>query len=244
LKFLFRLVLKTEALYSNAIGVCEMNNGHTGAFFDFDRTLLETESGRLGFKFLWDRHMLPPGFLLKILMVNFFYQRHLVSDEFMAGILLKFYRQKCLEDFVKIAPLFYQHYLKPHLAPKILSKARQHKGQGHRLILISGSLRYMLEPVVADLGFDHLLCTDLEVGTDGLLTGKARGPLCINRTKRILAQQLARHENIDLTRSYAYGNHQSDIPLLELVGYPAVVEPTAPLRKVALDRRWPILEFK
>jgi phosphoserine phosphatase len=26
------------------------------------------------------------------------------------------------------------------------------------------------------LGFDHLLCTDLEIGEDGLLTGRAKGP--------------------------------------------------------------------
>jgi phosphoserine phosphatase len=47
------------------------------------------------------------------------------------------------------------------------------------LVLISGSIRYLVEPVVADLGFHHLLCTDLEIGPDGLLTGKAKGPLCL-----------------------------------------------------------------
>jgi phosphoserine phosphatase len=98
--------------------------------------------------------------------------------------------------------------------------------------------------VVEDIGFDHLLCTDLEIGEDGLLTGRALGPLCIDRTKRTLAIQLAKSHNIDLLRSYAYGNHQSDIPLLELVGNPFAVEPTRPLRKVAMQRNWPILGFK
>ena len=102
----------------------------------------------------------------------------------------------------------------------------------------------MLESVVEDLGFDHLLCTDLEIGKDGLLTGRARGSLCIDRTKRTLAIQLAEAHHIDLSRSYAYGNHQSDIPLLELVGNPFVVEPTKPLRKVAMQRNWPVLGFK
>jgi HAD superfamily phosphoserine phosphatase-like hydrolase len=111
------------------------------------------------------------------------------------------------------------------------------------LILISGSIRYMLKPVVEDIGFDHLLCTDLEIGDDGLLTGRAKGPLCVNRTKRTLAIELACKQGIDLSCSYAYGNHQSDIPLLELVGNPFVVEPTKPLRKVALKRNWPVLGF-
>jgi len=221
-----------------------MSNPHIGAFFDFDNTLLQTESAKLGFKYLWERRMVSLRLLLKILATNFFYQRHLVSDEFIANIMLKFYRQKRLEDFVEGAPFFYENYLKPLLAPNILAKVKDHQRKGHVLILISGSPRYLLEPVVEDIGFDHLLCTDLEVGNDGLLTGSAKGPLCINKTKRALALLLAQNHAIDLSRSYAYGNHQSDIPLLESVGYPFVVEPTKPLREVALQRRWPVLGFR
>jgi HAD superfamily hydrolase (TIGR01490 family) len=221
-----------------------MSNPHIGAFFDFDKTLLQTESAKLGFKYLWQRRMVSLRLLLKILAANFFYQRHLVSDEFIANIMLKFYRQKRLEDFVEGAPLFYEHYLKPLLAPNILAKVKDHQRKGHILILISGSPRYLLEPVVEDIGFDHLLCTDLEVGSDGLLTGSAKGPLCIDKTKRELALLLAQNHAIDLSCSYAYGNHQSDIPLLESVGHPFVVEPTKPLREVALQRRWPVLGFR
>ena len=215
-----------------------------GAFFDFDKTLLETESAKLGIKYLWDRRLLSMRFLFKVLVANFFYQRHLVSDEFVARIILKLYRGRRLQEFAAGAPAFYREYLKPKLAPNILAKVREHQRQGHLLILISGSVRYMLNSVVEDIGFDHLLCTDLEVGDDGLLTGRAQGPLCIDRTKRTLAIELARTFNIDFSLSYAYGNHQSDIPLLELVGNPFVVEPTRPLLKVAKLRDWPVLGFR
>lgn len=221
-----------------------MSNRQIGAFFDFDKTLLETESAKLGLKYLWERRLLSFRFLLKILLANFFYQRHLVSDKLLARMILKVYRGKKLDDFVNGATRFYQDHLRPRLAPRILLKVKEHQGNGHLLILISGSIRYMLEPVAADIGFDHLLCTDLEIGDDGLLTGRAKGPLCIDTTKRTLAIQLAQKQGIDLSRSYAYGNHQSDIPLLELVGNPAVVAPTKPLRKVALKRKWPVLGFK
>ena len=55
---------------------------------------------------------------------------------------------------------------------------------------------------------------------------------------------LARQVDIDLASSYAYGNHQSDLPLLELIGNPYVVEPTEPLRKVALANKWPIQTYR
>jgi len=220
-----------------------MSPENIGAFFDFDETLLDIESSRLGFRYLWERRLVSFGFILKVLTLNFFYKRHWLSDEKMAMMLIRFYRNRHMEDFQQGAAAFYQEHLKPHLAPNIHARVNEHRRQGHRLILISGSVRYMLEPVAEDLRFDHLLCTDLEIGDDGLLTGRAKGPICLNSNKRILAEILARKVNIDLASSYAYGNHQSDLPLLELIGHPYVVEPTDPLKKVALAKKWPILTY-
>jgi phosphoserine phosphatase len=87
------------------------------------------------------------------------------------------------------------------------------------------------------------LCTDLEIGKGGLLTGPAKGPICLNSNERILAEMLVRRVNIDLVSSYAYGNQQLDLLLLELIGSPYVVEPTEPLRKVVLANKWPILTY-
>jgi len=221
-----------------------MNNSHIAAFFDFDETLLDVESSRLGFKYLWERRLISFGFLTKVMVANFFYKRHWMSDETIAAIMLRFYHNKRLEEFQQGAVAFYQEHLKPHLAPNILDRVAQHRQKGHILVLISGSIRYLLEPVAEDLGFHYLLCTDLEIGVDGLLTGKAKGPLCLDSTKRVLAEKLAREANIDLAASYAYGNHQSDLPLLELVGNPYAVEPTEPLRRAALKNNWPVLNYR
>ena len=221
-----------------------MSPSNIGAFFDFDETLLDIESSRLGFRYLWERRLVSFGFILKVLTANIFYKRHWISDEKMAMILIKFYRGRDLAEFQQGAAAFYQDHLKSHLAPNILARVNKHRCQGHRLVLISGSVRYMLEPVAEELGFDHLLCTDLEIGEDGLLTGRAKGPICLNSNKRILAELLARKMNIDLASSYAYGNHQSDLPLLNLIGNPHAVEPTEPLRKVALANKWPILTYR
>jgi len=214
------------------------------AFFDFDETLLDVESGRLGIQWLRDRHMIPFGYILKILAANFFYQRRLLSDERMVRLMLTFYRDKLLADFQKGAENFYKAYLKPHLAPGILSRVHLHKSQDHLLVLISGSVRYLLEPVVRDLEFDHLLCTDLEVRKNGRMTGKPQGPVCVGRNKKDLTLKLAQKLGLDLEGSYAYGNHHSDLPLLETVGNPHVVEPSTELAKVARQRSWPVLGYQ
>lgn len=221
-----------------------MTNDQIGAFFDFDETLLDTESSRLGIKYLWDRGLLSRGYILKAFVAGLLYRHHIISDAQTARILLRLYRNRRIKDFKQGSEDFYKAILKPRLAPNILAKALEHRNRGHALILISGSIRYMLEPVARDLGFEHLLCTDLEEGPDGLLTGRPKGPLCLDGTKRQLAVELSQQTGIDLARSYAYGNHQADLPLLESVGYPHAVEPTRPLRKIALERNWPILAYR
>lgn len=47
-----------------------------------------------------------------------------------------------------------------------------------------------------------------------------------------------------IAASYAYGNHPADLPLLETVGHPHVVEPTRALAKIAAQRAWPVLSFR
>jgi len=221
-----------------------MGKGPAGAFFDFDRTLIDVESPRLGIRYLWERGLVTLPYILKVMAANVFYQRHLISDEAMARILIGFYRGKPFATFEAGAADYYREVIKPHLAPNILARVRGHQEQGHVLVLVSAGLRYLLEPVAEDIGFDHLICTDLEVGPDGILTGRTLGPICTDSHKRIHARKLADDLGMDLAGSSAYGNHQADIPLLELVGHPHAVEPTTELRKMAMERGWPILSFR
>jgi HAD superfamily hydrolase (TIGR01490 family) len=214
------------------------------AFFDFDETLLEVESSRIGIRYLYDEGHVKLWFILKVLAANFFYKRGIISDETMARFLIRFYRNKELALFEANAPQFYRNHLKPRLAPNIVEKVREHRRNGHTLVLISASVRYYLRPVAEDLGFHHLLCTDLETGADGLLTGRPSGPVCLDRHKKTGAEKLARTTHIDLDASYAYGNHQSDIPLLETVGNPVAVEPTAKLAALARQNDWPIMRYR
>jgi HAD superfamily hydrolase (TIGR01490 family) len=221
-----------------------MKRAAVAAFFDFDQTLLEVESGYMGIRMLRDRRMLPLGYFLKVWTASLFYRRQWLSEAGMARVLLTYYRRRPLATFEATAESFYRNYLKPHLAPRLLARLENHRQDGHLLVLISGSVRYMLEPVVRDLGFHHLFCTELEIGRDGLMTGRPRGPICVDRTKRVYARQLAAEAGLDLRASFAYGNHQADLPLLESVGHPHVVEPTPVLARVAARRDWPVLTFR
>ncbi len=214
------------------------------AFFDFDRTLLVENSPKLGIRYLWDRGEVSLPYVMKIAFANWFYQKNLISETIMARLLLSYYRKRDLAPFEQGSENYYREVLKPHLAPNIVSRVQAHKKLEHILVMISAGVRYLLKPVVNDLGFDHLICTDLRVGKDGLLTGRPQGYVCTGKNKKKAATELSEMLSIDLGNSYAYGDHHSDIPMLEMVGNPYAVEPTRVLRRVALKRGWPILSHR
>lgn len=213
------------------------------AFFDFDETLVRVNSSKIGFKWLYEHGMLSKFFILKVMIAVFLNRRNIISEKRMADIMISFYKNKKLADFKTGAHEFYFDYLKPHLAPRVIDKLEFHKKKGHILVIVSGSIRYYLEPAAKDLGIQHLVCTDLEENSHGLLTGKAIGQVCIGNYKKELTLKLVDKLNIDLENSYAYGDNQADIPLLKLVGNPVVVEPTPTLKKVAQKNNWPILKY-
>jgi len=221
-----------------------MKRSAIAAFFDFDQTLIEVESGHMGIRMLRERGMLPMGYFLKVWSANIIYQWQWLSEAGMARVLLTYYRHRRLSDFEATAEDFYLTYLKPQLAPRILDRLEEHRRAGHLLVLISGSVRYMLEPVVRDLGLDRLFCTELEEDADGLLTGRSQGAICVDRTKQDYAKQYAQEADVDLEASFAYGNHPADLPMLEAVGHPHVVAPTRALARIAARRSWPVLSFR
>ena len=62
--------------------------------------------------------------------------------------------------------------------------------------------------------------------------------------KKTLTLKLAQRLELDLDKSYAYGNHHSDLPLLETVGNPHAVEPDRILEKIAHQRSWPVIGYR
>ncbi len=220
-----------------------MKRKRTAAFFDFDRTLLMVESARLGIRYLREKGEVPATFVARALFRSLFYRVHLYSDVRFVRFLLTYYQGRPIRPFKEGAEDFYHRWMKPRLAPGILDRVKWHRDLDHVLVLISGSLRYLLEPVARDLGFDHLICTTLERDENGVLTGCPAGPVCMESNKKLLAEELALWEDLDMAESFAYGNHQSDLPLLLSVGHPVAVEPTRPLMKEARKRGWPVLDF-
>ncbi|GAA1525553.1 HAD-IB family hydrolase [Streptomyces albidochromogenes] len=99
---------------------------------------------------------------------------------------------------------------------------RAHRAQGAEIVLVSGSFDAVLNPVVAEVGARHLLCTR-PVVRDGRYTGEVEKPMIGEAKAAAVRELLAARPWIDPADCYGYGDHASDLPMLDCVGHPVAV---------------------
>ena len=97
-----------------------------------------------------------------------------------------------------------------------MARLAWHKAAGHCCVIVSASPDVYLERVAEQLGFDGLVCTELQVAS-GILTGDMQTPNChgeqkVLRLKRWLAGRFG--AGLDGVELYAYGDTSGDLPLL------------------------------
>ncbi len=122
----------------------------------------------------------------------------------------------------------------------VVQRLEEHRNRGDRILLVSGSLDFILRPLAEHLHAEACLCPSLEE-EEGSFSGVLSGAPVIGDEKARLLMDYAREHGIDLKESYAYADSVSDLPILRLVGHPAVVEPRSKLGKIAQQNGWEVL---
>jgi HAD superfamily hydrolase (TIGR01490 family) len=137
----------------------------------------------------------------------------------------------------------YEQVVRPSIYPGARALLEQDRAQGFRLALVTGELDFVAGPLVADMGFDVLICNRL-VFENGFATGEVVRPLIAERAKVHAMTKLCDDLNTLIARCKGYSDSFSDAPMLEAVGDPAAVNPDQRLKKVAAERGWRILDLR
>jgi HAD superfamily hydrolase (TIGR01490 family) len=213
------------------------------AFFDLDLTVLGRNSGAL-----WMKAELRGGHIS--------YWMALKATVWLTRYHLGFARLEdaILESIASIAGApeaevvartlaFYDREVRHLVRPGARAAIDQHRAAGDRLWLLTSSSNYLSEAVAAQLGLDGSLCNRFEVDASGRFTGRPLGPLCFGPGKVDAARRLAGERGVALADCAFYSDSASDLPMFEAVGRPVAVNPDPRLKRVALKRGWPVVDW-
>ncbi|HMO10968.1 MAG TPA: HAD family hydrolase, partial [Actinotalea sp.] len=131
--------------------------------------------------------------------------------------------------------------IEPSVYAEAIALMDHHRQQGRQVVIASASGLDVVQPIADLLGADRVVATRMAV-VDGRYTGELEFYAYAHAKAEAVAG-LAHESGWDLAACYAYSDSVTDLPLLESVGHPAVVNPDRALRRLAADRGWEVLTF-
>ena len=214
-------------------------------FFDLDKTIIARSSplalGRSFFK----EGLIGRSFLLKALYAQLVFHLMGADEEKMermrveAQRLTKGWEQ---ERVLQVVTEVLEEVISPLIYAEALDLMHDHREAGRLICIVSSSPEEIVKPLAEMLRVDHFIATRPGI-EDGKYTGEldfyAYGPY-----KGEAIAELAEERGLDLGGSYAYSDSVTDLPMLELVGHPVVVNPDKDLRRIATERSWKIEWFR
>lgn len=213
------------------------------AFFDLDRTLVPFNSGMRYARWehragrLATRHLLQSGVWLAL------YHLSLVDMTAAYEKAVSLYRGVDAATLDGRTRAWFADEIEHALAPAGRAALAEHREAGRPTVLLSSTSSWMAAVVVERWGLDAGLANTFAVDGAGRLTGKIEGPLCYGAGKVAHARRWAEAHRVDLAASWFYTDSYSDLPMLEAVGAPRVVNPDPRLRLAARRRGWPVLTW-
>ena len=211
------------------------------AVFDVDRTLVPvTTTERVFIRYLFRKRVIG---LRALISTGVFMVRRLPQSPFETIRRQRVYLVgQPYDKMRKLALRCFETDIKPRLSRAGLEAIKAHKAQGHMIVLLSGSLDFLLEPLKGYVGADHLIAAHMEV-KDGRLTGKIVGDFPYGSHKAVLIKHFAKEHDLDFSQSYAYADHHTDHEVLRLFGNPVVVNARPKMQEIATQEGWPMKEF-
>jgi HAD superfamily hydrolase (TIGR01490 family) len=145
-------------------------------------------------------------------------------------------------DINSLAEHIWEHRISKRLYPDTVGLTQDHVAKGHEVWLVSATPVEIGEVMAKHLGLTGALGTVVE-SVDGVYTGRLVGHTLHAERKAEAARALAASAGARLEDCWAYSDSRNDIPLLEMVGNPVVVNPDAALAHHAQQNGWPMMRL-
>jgi HAD superfamily hydrolase (TIGR01490 family) len=231
-------------LTSPQISSPDSGRARTAAFFDLDKTVIAKSSTLAFSKPFFDSGLLNRRAVLKSSYAQFLFLMS-GADHDQMDRMRSYVTSMCAGWDVEQVKSIVGETLHEIVDPLVFAEAADliadHKLCGRDVVVVSASGEEIVAPIARALGATHAMATRMVV-EDGKYTGEVAF-YCYGEGKVEAIRELAAREGYPLEHCYAYSDSITDLPMLETVGHPAVVNADRALRKEAAARGWPVLTF-
>jgi HAD superfamily hydrolase (TIGR01490 family) len=219
--------------------------GRPAAFFDLDKTIIAKSSTLAFGRSFYNGGLINRRAVLRTAYAQFVYLAGGADHDQMERMRAFLSAMATGWDVGQVKEIVAET-LHELIDPLIYSEAAaliaEHKAAGRDVVIVSTSGSEVVEPIAEMLGADLAIGTRMAVDDEGRYSGEIEFyAYAENKAKAII--ELAAERGYDLSRSFAYSDSATDVPMLEAVGHPYAVNPDRALRKEAVVREWPVLVF-
>ncbi|MCK5533541.1 HAD-IB family hydrolase [bacterium] len=200
------------------------------AVFDIDGTIIDFFSERIFLLFL-----LSKGKLFINDLFNYAVNLLQTADQgciFATKGNKAYFKGKDSTQIEKLAHTCFRKHILHRIFARAKEKIKQHQQQQHEIVFISGTLPFLLNEYKNYFGVNKGYGTRLET-KNGKFTGKTMGIYPYGEGKAEIVKKYLTGNEYDLSRSFAYGNHLSDIKSLKLFGNAFMINPNKKLAAIA-----------
>jgi len=214
------------------------------ALFDLDETLIHGDCASL-----WSAWMARIGWVdaedfprRDQALMALYGQGQLAMEDYMAFSLEPLVG-RTPEEVAEVVRSYLDTVIAPRFYPDARSTVEAHRQAGDRLLVISASAAFLVQPIAACLGIDEVLAIDLEV-VAGRYTGRTSGVLTYREGKVIRLEQWLEEHHESLAGASFYSDSRNDLPLLSKVEHPVAINPDEVLLAQAQAAGWKVLDWR
>lgn len=210
------------------------------ALFDMDRTLVRKETASLYVRYQRSIGEARRRDMLRVVYWVTQYTLGMIDAPDVAARALKSLAGTPESVMAARCDDWFRRYVEAHVCDLGRRAVERHRERGDLLAIVTGASPYAASPLARRLGIPHVVASELEVARDGSFTGKFVEPLCYGVGKIVRTKELAEKHGFSLEESTFYSDSFTDLPLLEAVAEPVIVNPDPRLERVAKKRGWRI----
>ena len=216
----------------------------TLALFDLDNTLLSGDSDYEWGRFLVRKNLVDAASYEQA-NIDFYeqYQQGKLDINQFCAFAFKPLTEHSFEALQILHQEFMQTTIQALMSEKAKALVLSHQQQQHTLMVITATNSFVTRPIAEAFGIKHLLATEPKIVNNRYYPA-IEGIPCFQQGKVIRLQQWLEKSSETLKGSYFYSDSYNDLPLLDMVDHPIVVNPDGKLAQIAQTRGWKTISLR